>query len=165
MGLVYYQPSPVTSSLIGLLGKLLLWGGIPLHTRIFWMKDGQPWMTELTSDVPTGNVVVVGRGDGYTIQAGPVDLLEGYPVIGSDPSKVWDLCNDYASVKKGNLNSSPDDRDWYKEPQGYGGPMYDRCTSNTYAAWILQRVGGVTPGMPKGAIGWDEVPLFPGLKK
>lgn len=164
--LVFFEPKPVTGSILSFIGQLILHGGVPVHTKVYWTWQGRVWMTELTSDAPGLETEIVGWGDGYMIQITPVAFAPGRPSIpDADASKVRKLAESYASIKNGKLLDTACERDWYKTPQGYGGPEYGGCTSNTYAAWILQQICQQKPPKPRGAIGWDAEPMFPGPKK
>lgn len=162
---VRYEYQTIQMKILRWIGILISLGTVPVHTRIFWRRDGQCWMTELTSDPPTPQGADVGEGDGYTIQITKVDSLLGIPVPGADASKIDGLARQYASIEKGDLNSSYAERDFYDVPQGHGGPPYDRCTSNSYAAWILRNICQTMPARPTGGIGWEQIPEFPGPVK
>lgn len=160
---IYLHTTQVSTGILYWIGLLLSGGKTPVHSAIYWKQDGKFWKTELTNDPPSvTNAVVVGTGDGYTIQVGNVSALQGSLIGSGDADQIAKFAALYANTEKGDLNSSFASRDWYGEPQGYGGPMYDKCTSNTYAAWILRKVGAVLPPKPVGALGWDDSPFFPG---
>lgn len=162
---VRYSYATIDMAILRWIGMLISWGVPPVHTRIYWRLNDQCWMSELTSDTPVPNCVDVGSGDGYTIQITRVPELIGTKVECPHVEKLDAYARSYASIEKGNLSYRSDlERNWYAEPQGYGGPLYDRCTSNTYAAWLMRQSGCVMPAKPKGGIGWDEMPSFPGPK-
>ena len=169
-GEVYLHTEIVTMTLLKWIGKILLWGKQPVHCRLYWGVADQNsvmryFMTELTSDAPTSITEIVGKGEGYTIQITPVFYPEGMLIPGADAKYVDDLARNYANTNNGDLTDSFHNKDFYSTPQGYGGPMYDRATSNTYAKWILEHVCTNLPAEPQGAIGWNTTPMFPGPKK
>lgn len=144
-----------------ILGQIIGLGVPPVHTQIFYRINDQCYMTELTSDPVPPQGEIVGRGDGYTIQITKVPYVLGEPVEG-DCSTIDAAARAYASTKNGYLAGTFSSHEWYAIPQGYGGPYYDRCTSNTYASWILKKCCKKMPPKPSGAIGWDSIPFFPG---
>lgn len=159
---VRYSYATIQMPILKWVGMIIGFGTPPVHTKIYWRYNDQCWMTELTSDPAGPNCEDVGIGDGYTIQITKVPDLIGTKVECPKIDMIEGFARAYASTKNGDLSALPYDRDWYCDPQGYGGPMYDRCTSNTYASWILRHTGSAMPEKPKGAIGWDSAPLFPG---
>lgn len=162
MGQAYLEAVTITTKWIYWVGYLLGGGVPPVHSRVHWASDdGLTWLTELTADPAslTGGLVI-GKGDGYTIQISPTKGIRGVPV-GGDSRKIEHFARAYASVALGDLTSTSAARDWAPEPQGYGGPMYDLCTSNTYAAWLLGKIGSSVPPAPRGAVGWAHQPMFP----
>lgn len=147
------------------IGRLLACGKAPLHSQIYWYQDGKCFMTELTDDPIAAGGVVIGKGDGYQVQITPVPAIRGNPIPCDDlAAAIWAM-REYASTKKGDLNGTECDRHWYDQPQGYGGPMYDACTCNTYAKWVLSHGCKAIPPALEGAVGWDNVPMFPGPPK
>jgi hypothetical protein len=140
----------------------LLGGKIPVHCRIYFTDGDKRYITELTSDKPTSPEQVVGKGEGYTIQIREVETIRGIPLDGCNVDLLIEKAKIYANCDNGTL--STEERDWYYEPQGHGGPMYDRPTSNTYVSWLISKTCKINPSKPKGAIGWDIVPKFPGKK-
>jgi hypothetical protein len=170
---VYVEVVPVATTWLKWLGQLFALGAPPVHTRLYWgIFDGSSYsyfMTELTSDVPAPGGKIVGRGDGYSIQVTPVSAPVGARIDDCVPASIRFLAEAYGSVERGDLNGSFFERDWYDEPQKYGGPMYDtRNTSNTYVYWLLSKCCSVPasmPGKPSGAIGWGSMPKFPGPKR
>ena len=150
--------TPVQVWYLHIIGKILSLGAAPVHCRLYWRKDGQCWMTELTNDIPGQTTEIVGVGDGYTIQTSKaIDTIGVY--IPCNIDKIDGFTRAYGSTVNGRLTNGCD---WFNEPRGYGGPMYDKNTSNTYVTWLIQKCGGQLPPKPRGAIGWGRDPKFPG---
>lgn len=163
-GFAYLHFAPIKNVwFLKKLGSLLLWGGVPVHCCLYWMKNSKFYMTELCSPSSSNLGDIIGRGDGYLIHIKQVEYPEGEPIL-CDTGRIELLARSYASVENGDLNTIIDEREWYSEPQGYGGPMYDRCTSNTYIYWLLKKTAKKMPLRPSGAIGWGVNPKFPGIK-
>lgn len=152
------------------IGWLLTWGKGAVHSSVYVEEEGDDgtvvrWMTHMTSDPPDPRSSVIGMGDGYTIQITEVDQVKGESVPGCDCAKLRELALRYASMEHGDLNAfvplKP--REWYDEPQGYGGPMYDFFrTCNTYVYYLLLNSCPKLPPRPPGALGWGYLPRFPG---
>jgi hypothetical protein len=165
---VYLYYSKVQLWYLKWFGWLVGFGTFPVHSFLCvkLAKSGYCMKVELTSDPPNQNTRIVGRGDGYTIQITTIDEKEvcGDFVPNCSPLAILETAERYASTKNGDLTYSSAERDWYKEPQGYGGPMFDRSTCNTFTYYILKKssVDGKVPSKPKGAIGWGLDPKFPG---
>jgi hypothetical protein len=161
---VYLSAKPVETTWIRWLGYVLTWGNEPVHACLFWQYEDGCYKAELTSDKPIANAKVVGKGDGYTIQITKVPQTEGTIVKGADKYTVEGAVRLYASTAKGYLDGS-NERDFYSSPQGYGGPMYDVYTCNTFTSWALAQSCLIPPSKPsRGAIGWGVKPKFPGPK-
>jgi len=161
---VYLSVKTVETNWIRWLGYILSWGNTPVHSCLYWKYEDGCYRADLTNDKPTSDTKIVGKGDGYTIQITKVPQAEGTVVKGADKYSVEGAVRIYASTAKGYLDGS-DERDFYPTPQGYGGPMYDIYTCNTFVSWVLSQSCLVPPEKPApGAIGWGKKPKFPGLK-
>lgn len=159
---VYLDFQSITTHYLGIIGFVLNGFVWPCHCRISWQDShGKWWMTELADTPDFPEFHIAGKGDGYRIYIYEVSAPAGTKVGQADPAKVFEAARRYASTEKGDLWYSGPLRKWYHEPQGYGGPMYDECTSNTFAHWVLKQCG-LTFVKPKGAFGWEATPLFPG---
>ena len=142
------------------LGWFLGFGRIPVHSMIYWIdENGDKFICEMTSDPPNKPEEIVGKGDGYTIQIRRVDKVEGEELKECRVDLLIENAKKYANCDKGFLDV--EERDWCYEPQGYGGPMYDRPTCNTFVSWLIKRSLARMPKRPTGALGWDVTPKFP----
>lgn len=167
---VYLVMDPVEQTHLRLLAKVFA-GKTPVHCTLIWVvtdpltKDRTAWQTSLEKYVRDSGDQLVGGGDGYIILKSSIGLEEvrgrWLGTCNSNDLEFW--MSQYASRRKGDLTGPhwSMQRDWYTEPQGYGGPMYDRATSNTYISWLLKQVG-LEAQKPEGALGWDCKPTFPG---
>lgn len=153
------------------IGFVLGRGTFPVHTCLYakLAASGYCFKIELTSDPPTQQTRTVGRGDGYTIQITKIEEneMKGELVPGCCQLKAMEVTESYASTHKGDLTYSDAERDWYEKPQGYGGPMFDRATCNTFTCYVLSESsqGRTLPPKPPGAMGWGYAPKFPGTRK
>jgi len=150
------------------IGYILSFGKVPVHTCLYvkLAASGYCFRLELTSEPPTQKTRTVGRGDGYTIQITRVEENEvkGDYVGNCSPLAAMVVTENYASTENGDLSYTGAERGWYDEPQGCGGPMFDRCTCNTFTSYVLKKavLDGELPPRPRGAIGWGQKPKFPG---
>ena len=164
---VYLSSEKVDIWFLRWIGFLLSWR-FPVHTKLFvkLVCSGYCFKLELTSDKPTKQTRTVGEGDGYTIQITRVEEkdIQGQLVPNCDPLEAMVAAEEYASVRNGNYNYYSVERSWYDEPQGCGGPMFDRCTCNTFTSYVLKKslISGEIPPKPAGALGWGQTPKFPG---
>jgi len=133
---------------------------IPVHSKIYWIDGDKTFICEMTSDPPNKPEEIVGRGDGYTIQIRETTGPKGDMLLDCNVDLLIQKAKEYANCDKGFLQV--EERDWYYEPQGHGGPMYDKPTCNTFISWLIKKSCRRIPVKPTGAIGWDVIPKFPG---
>lgn len=163
----YLYSNPVTMFPLRQIGWLLTFGKGVSHARIYWEMRGKWVYTEMSSDPIKPGDEIVGKGDGYTIQILQAPIVKGMK-IDCDTEMLEKYVRLYASTMYGNFNSSATSeiRDYYDDPQGYGGPMYEfGSTCNTYIYYLLKKTCKTIPGKPRGSIGWGKMPKFPGPKK
>lgn len=159
---VYLEDQSITAHYLGVIGYVLNGLVWPVHCRVYWRDiSGQWFMTELADSPDNPNFVIIGKGGGYKIYVYKVPAPFGTKVGQADPEVVERAAREYANTRRGDLWYSGPQRKWHDKPQGYGGPMYDKCTSNTYAHWILSQAG-LAFAKPKGAFGWESKAEFPG---
>lgn len=150
------------------IGFILNLGKLPVHSCLYvkLKKMETCFKVELTSDPPEMNTRTVGRGDGYTVQVTviPESEMKGERVSECAQLAVLIHAENYASTRYGDLTYSSAEREWYDHPQGYGGPMFDRNTCNTFTYYLLKNSLSKEemPKKPIGAIGWGRSPKFPG---
>jgi hypothetical protein len=165
---VYLYHAEVQLWYLRWIGFFLGRGTFPVHTCVYvkLKSTGYCFRMELTSDPPTQQTRTVGRGDGYTIQITRIEDkdMKGELVEGCCQLVAMLVAENYASTQCGDLNYSSAERDWFDKPQGYGGPMFDRYTCNTFTYYVLREslLDGSLPPKPKGAMGWGLSPKFPG---
>jgi len=157
---VYLYVATVETKWLKWFGFILNFGTFPVHSELYWKKDNQYYMAELDCTATSPDVEIVGKGDGYIIQISKVDKPQGQKVK-ADAKLLEQAIRAYASTYCGYLDGS-EERDFYSSPQGYGGPMYDIYTCNTFTSWVLSQANSEKINKPKGAIGWGVQPKFPG---
>lgn len=163
----YLYSNPVSMFPLKQIGWLLTFGKGVSHARVYWQMRGKLVYTEMSSDPIKPGDEIVGKGDGYTIQIIQASDVKGIK-IDCDTEMLEKYARLYASTMYGDLNSSAasEFRDYYSDPQGYGGPMYEfGSTCNTYIYYLLKKTCKNMPDKPRGAIGWNRFPRFPGPKK
>lgn len=147
---VYLESQSISTHYLGVIGYVVngfIW---PCHCRVYWNDAaGQWWMTELADTPEFPNFSIAGKGDGYRIYIYKVPAPAGAKVGTCDPAGIEKAARAYASTENGDLWYPGPGRKWHPQPQGHGGPMYDACTSNTYARWVLQQAG-LAFAKPKG---------------
>lgn len=164
MDKAFIYHAPVRMCSLRVLAWLFSMGRVQaIHSQIYWRNAGSCWMTELTNRPPGSTTIVIGRGDGYTIQMSRVGTTAYGFVSGiefeCDVDMLEYYAKQYANAKNGLLTSYCHD-----EPRGHGGPGYHNgATCNTYISWLVEKCcRGFIPEKPLGAWGWGRKPKFPG---
>lgn len=170
-GEVYLAQKPIEQRWLRLIAKALD-GEHPVHCTLIWStidpdtREREWWETSLVQISEAKPEDIIGMGDGYRIVRRKIDAsaVRGDLLPACDSTRVEWWARQYAGTSNGDLSGSQmsADRDWFGEPQGYGGPLYEAATCNTYIAWLILKTGGGEHPMPVGAVGWDVRPRFPG---